>query len=262
MSRLTGLQWWVIFPLSFLAVGAVAFGSRRIFRAFLRHHSSPSVKHAIPLMPTLGALFAFLSAFVIATEWTAQAQADSVVTRMSSASARLAWAATAPGADTSTIQIALAEDLTVTSTKGWHDLQDGNDTAAIETESFRHLEQVVRASAYSPSVPTPAATELIAAVDDLGAARRELANAATRSLPMVLFVALGLSGIMLTLNAVILTIESPGRSSYVVLSVVLLVAIDLALLLVLAAPFRGSLQTSPAPIESITREIDSGFFTR
>ena len=73
---------------------------------------------------------------------------------------------------------------------------------------------------------------------------------------------MALSGIALTINAVILVLENAGRSSFVVLSVVLIVALDLALLLVLAAPFRGTLEASPAPLTVVRTEIETGFFSR
>ena len=93
-------------------------------------------------------------------------------------------------------------------------------------------------------------------------APRDLTNAAGRTLPTLLLAVLALSGIILAINSVILVVESHGRSSFVVLLVVVLVAFDLALLLVLAAPFRGTLQALPTPVESVVHEIDSGFFTR
>ena len=262
MSKITSLEWWVLFPLLLFIVATIAFAAHIVIRRFLGHHASRSVSHAAPLMPTLGALFAFLSAFVIATEWTAQSSADSTVAHIASASARLAWASTAPGADSFQIQSALSTDLSYTVTTGWKQLQTGDEVGLIENDSYRDLQKTVRDSAYSSAVSTPASNELLAAVDDLGATRRDLANAAGRTLPTLLLAVLALSGIILTINSVILVVESPGRSSFVVLSVVLLVAFDLALLLVLAAPFRGTLEASTKPIESVVHEIDSGFFTR
>ena len=262
MSHLTSLEWWFLFPICLAVVASIAIVAHVVIRKFLGHHVSRSVSHAAPLMPTLGALFAFLSAFVIATEWTAQSSADSTVAHIAAASARLSWASTAPGANTIEIQRAISADLTYTATTGWSELQNGNELSLVENQSYRNLQKVVRDSAYSPSVSTPASNEMLAAVDDLGSTRRDLANAAGRTLPTLLLIVLALSGIVLTINSVILVVESPGRSSFVVLSVVLLVAFDLALLLVLAAPLRGTLQASPRPIESVVNEIDSGFFTR
>lgn len=262
MHKLTSLDWWLLFPIALVFVTTIAITAHVVVRRFLGHHVSRSVSHAAPLMPTLGALFAFLSAFVIATEWTAQSSADSTVSAISAASARLAWASTAPGANTVEIQRALSEDLTSTATSGWKKLQSGDETGLIETGTYRHLQKVVRDSAYSPSIGTPAANEILSSVDDLGGRRRELASAADRTLPTLLLIVLALSGLILTINSVILVIESPGRSSFVVLSVVLLVAFDLALLLVLAGPFRGTLQVSPEPLERVATEINDGFFTR
>lgn len=262
MRSLTSLQWWLLFPICLAVITAIAVIAHIVIRWFLGHHASRSVLHAAPLMPTLGALFAFLSAFVIATEWTAQSTTDATVSRMATASARLAWASTAPGVDTARIQLALKTDLDTTATQGWTELTDGDETALVESASYRNLQRAVRDSAYAAQVSPVVAAELLGASDDLGAARRDLANEADRTLPTLLLVVLALSGVALTINSVILVVENPGRSSFVVLTVVLLVACDLALLLVLAAPFRGTLQASPAPLSAVRQEIDDGFFTR
>ena len=151
--------------------------------------------------------------------------------------------------------------MTLTSHPAW-------ETLSIQSESLPHLRELFASDParaekfqleaaglfldYSKNLIT---SETVACLIDL-------ANAAGRTLPTLLLIVLALSGIVLTINSVILVAENPGRSSFVVLSVVLLVAFDLALLLVLAAPLRGTLQASPKPIESVVNEIDSGFFTR
>lgn len=213
-------------------------------------------------MPTLGALFAFLSAFVIATEWGAQSQAQSVVQHVASAGSRLAWAATAPGAETDAIQQALAAELRTTASTGWSALADERTSDAVATREFRVIETLVRGSAYSTTVSGPAATELLASVDDLAAARRDLAASASRTLPVLLFAALGISGAALITNAVTLTIRSHARSSVVVGSVIVLVALDLSILLALASPFRGTFVVSPRPLQEVVQQIESGWFTR
>jgi Protein of unknown function (DUF4239) len=262
MSFLTGLYWWILFPMAFLIVGSIAILARAVSTRLLQDHASQSSHHASPLMPTLGALFAFLSAFVIAAQWTNQSSADSVVSRMSTASARLAWASTEPGASTIKIQAALANELTTTARNDWEQLETGNVVMFNESQSYRVLQQTVRESAYSSTMSAPAATELLSAVDEVGATRHELADAASRSLPTLLLLVLALSGIVLTVNAVLLTVVSHRRAAYVVTSVVILVSLDLALLLVLAAPFRGTLQTSPKPITAVVQRIQAGFYSR
>ena len=135
MTFLTGLSWWILFPLALLAVGGTAFVARLASTRFLKDHTKQSSAHASPLMPTLGALFAFLSGFVIAAQWSTQASANSVVSRMSTASARLAWASTAPGASTIKIQAALSSDLTTTTENGWGQLQTGNTQSFNESQA-------------------------------------------------------------------------------------------------------------------------------
>lgn len=260
MHTLTSLPWWLLVVLSLAFSVSVAIAFRKIVRRTQRGSGDDPVRHAGPLMPTLGALFAFLSAFVIATEWSSQSQTESLVQHVASASSRLAWASTAPGADTAAIQSSLQQELSTMVTVGWPALADRRTVDAVATEQFRSLESTVRLSAYSPSVSTPASNELLASIDELAAGRRDLAADAERSLPALLFVALGLSGVALIANAVTLTIRSDRRSTFIVGSIVVLVAIDLAILLVLAAPFRGTLTVSPAPLEHIGQELAGGWF--
>ena len=262
VRNLTSLEWWILFPLSLLIVGSIAAIAHGIIRRFLGAHTERSVIHAGPLMPTLGALFAFLSAFVIATEWTAQSTSEATVASIASASSQLAWASTAPGVDTIAIQASLMVDLEETATTGWERLQNGDETSLLDSDASRDLQRAVRASAYSPAVSPVASAELLSALDDVSEARRDLVNEAGGTLPTLLFGVLALSGLALTVNSVILVLQNPGRSSVVVLSIVVIVALDLALLLVLAAPFRGTLETSPAPLTAVRTEIASGFFTR
>ena len=262
MTFLTGLSWWILFPLALLAVGGTAFVARLASTRFLKDHTKQSSAHASPLMPTLGALFAFLSGFVIAAQWSTQASANSVVSRMSTASARLAWASTAPGASTIKIQAALSSDLTTTTENGWGQLQTGNTQSFNESQAYQELQQTVRESAYSSTVSVHAATELLAATDEVGASRHELADAASTTLPPLLIIVLALSGMALTVNSVVLAVDSHRRAAFVVTSVVILVSLNLALLIVLAAPFRGTLQTSPKALQEVVQRIETGFYSR
>jgi len=262
MTFLTGLSWWILVPMAFLLVGGIALITRIVTTQLLKDHAGQSSTNAGPLMPTLGVLFALLSSFAIAAQWTNQSSADSVVSRMSTASARLAWASTAPGASTIKIQSALANDLTATAENGWGQLQSGDNILFNESASYRELQQTVRDSVYSSTMSVPASTELLSAVDEVGASRHELTDAASRSLPTLLLIVLALSGIALTVNAVILTVASHRRAAFVVTSIVVLVSLDLALLLVLAAPFRGTVQTSPKAIQAVVVRIETGFYSR
>lgn len=246
----------------FLIVGGIAIVARVVSTRLLKDHASQSSTNASPLMPTLGVLFALLSSFAIAAQWTNQSSADSVVSRMSTSSARLAWASTAPGASTIAIQSALAADLATTADVGWDQLHSGNDNSFNESASYRELQQTVRDSAYSSTMSVPASIELLSAVDEVGVSRHELTDAASRSLPTLLLIVLALSGIALTVNAVILTVASHRRAAFVVTSIVVLVSLDLALLLVLAAPFRGTLQTSPKALQAVVLRIGTGFYSR
>ena len=260
MHSLTSLHWWALLLLTTTVAVVAAIGARLVVARTQGDAGDESVRHAGPLMPALGVLFAFLSGFVITTEWTQQSQTESVVQHVASASARLAWASTAPGVQTARIQDSLARDLTATITVDWSELKADRTRDVILTDQFRDLESAVRLSATAPGVATPAGTELLASIDELAAARRDLASSASRNLPTLLFAALAISGLALIANAATLTIRSRRRTMLVISSIVAIVAVDLTVLLVLAAPFRGTQTISPAPIEQVAAQIDAGWF--
>lgn len=80
------------------------------------------------------------SPFVICHSRTMDQSRDFIVSRMSTASARLAWASTAPGASTIKIQSALANELTTTAENGWDQLQSGDNILFNESASYRELQ--------------------------------------------------------------------------------------------------------------------------
>ena len=260
MVMLTTLPWWVLLPLSLVVVFAITMGARRALTHFFGADSGSAVTTAGPLMTGFGALFAFLSAFVIATEWSTQSTADAAVAREAAASARLAWASTAAGIDTGAVQGHLDDYLGRSIVIEWPEMADGTPIAATDNDQWRALEQTTRTQAGRAGVAAPSTSEMLSALDDVASARRERLDLASRGLPIPLFVILGLSGLALCVNAAVLTIPHSPRTSVVVATIVTVVALDLGLVLVLGGPFRGTLTSSPALLEGVQAGIQSGFF--
>ena len=150
MVMLTALPWWVLLPLSLVVVFAITLGARTALTHFFGADSGSAVTTAGPLMTGFGALFAFLSAFVIATEWSTQSTADAAVAREAAASARLAWSSTAPGIDTDAVQGQLDVYLGETIVVEWPEMADGTPIAAIDNDEWRTLEQTTRARPTRP----------------------------------------------------------------------------------------------------------------
>jgi hypothetical protein len=260
MVTLTTWPWWVLLPLSLVVVLALTFGARRVLTHFFGADSGSAVTTAGPLMTGFGALFAFLSAFVIATEWSTQTTADAAVAREAAASARLAWASTAAGVGTDAVQGQLDEYLQRTIEVEWREMGDGARISATESDPWRRLEQTTRIQAGEPAVETADSTEMLSALDDLASARRERLDLSSGALPLPLFMILGLSGLALCVNAAVLTIPHSPRTTVVAATIIVVVALDLGLVLVLGGPFRGTLAASPDLLQGVQDGLRAGFF--
>lgn len=260
MVTLTTWPWWVLLPLSLVVVLAITFGAKQLLSHLFGADSGPAVTTAGPLMTGFGALFAFLSAFVIATEWSTQTTADAAVAREAAASARLAWASTASGVGTDEVQAQLDEYLQRTIEVEWRQMGTGAPISATDSDPWRRLEQTTRIQAGEPTVETADSTEMLSALDDLASARRERLDISSQSLPLPLFMILGLSGLALCVNAAVLTIPHSPRTTVVAATIIVVVALDLGLVLVLGAPFRGTLTASSDLLQGVQDGLRAGFF--
>jgi hypothetical protein len=213
-------------------------------------------------MPALGVLFAFLSGFAITAMWTADSAADTSVGLEASAASTLAWSATSPGADTAAIQRSLNDYLEAATTDEWNALSTAEPKIDSVTGEMGALERTVRASASSPLVSSANASEMLGALNQLSAHRSERISAAVRSMPLALFLAIVLTGLAVCLNAQIISSPGDRRSAVVTSTIVLVVAIDLAVLLILSGPFLGSQRVSPAPLQAVQAQIESGSISR
>jgi hypothetical protein len=261
MVTLTALPWWVLLPLSLAVVFGLTMALRAVLGRVVGEDPQPAIGLAAPLMTAFGALFAFISAFVIATEWGTLAQADASVAAEARASARLAWASTADGIDTAAVQGSLSSYLDEAVSVEWSAMADGEAVAADTSSEWQALERTVRRQLERPDVDTAEASEVLGALDDLAAARRGRLDLAAHTLPLPLFVILGLSGLALCANAAVLTLPHAPRATVVAWSIVLVVALDLGLVLVLGGPFRGSSVTAPDHLAEVDLALRAGFFT-
>lgn len=259
---LSGLHWWILLPASLLLVGLISLGLRELLDRLVGHHRAEAARIAGPLMPALGVLFAFISGFAITTAWNAQVNAESTVTRESAAATALGWAATAPGADTPAIQRALHAYLTSTVTEEWEEISSPSPTVSPTTEELADLQRAVRASASSDDVASPDASAMLLRLDELASTRLARIDAATGSMPLPLFIAIFLTGIAVCLNALVISMDSDSRARLVSASIVVVVAVDLAVLLILSGPFVGSQRVSKAPLVAVSEQIENGEFTR
>lgn len=258
MNLLTALPWWVLVPGTLLVIATVAFLLRSAFERLLGSSRSQAASFAAPLMPALGVLFAFMSGFAITAMWGGHSAAELTVSREATASDQLAWAATARNVDTRSIQSALVIYLDSVIEDEWP--RQSQSTPSLERQSadFKNLQQTVRSSASNPSVGQADAMALINDVDDLSMQRAARLGASKSSMPLALFVALVVSGLALCLNALIVSVAGERRSRLVTYSIIVVVALDLAVLLILAGPFTGSQQVSNTPLIEVREQIITG----
>ena len=114
----------------------------------------------------------------------------------------------------------------------------------------------------TPSIGTPASSELLASVDEISTGRRSRLADASRDLPPLYIVTLIASGLALVANAGAIVSAVSRRSALLVASLTVVVALSLALLCALTGPFRGALAVSGEPIDAVIEDLRTGFFTR
>ena len=248
---------WIVLALAVAAVSRVAI---RAIVPVAEHGSVASI--AAPLMPALGATFAVLMALTLSSEAGYLRSAQDIVSTEAAAAARLAWASTSPGVDTQPIQASLTAYLRSTRAHEWHgtNATEGDDptTAAL----LGHLEQVVRTEAARPALGTATSTELLASLDALTSERRARIAAGSRTLPPLIVVTLIASGVALIINGGALVFRSSLRTSVLVVGLAVVVALSLALLFALTGPWEGPLIVSGKPLDTVVRDLQTGFFAR
>jgi hypothetical protein len=261
VDHLTSLPVGLLVVASLAITVSIAFGARVGVRGLVPADEYDRVQHiAAPLMPALGGLFGILMALTLASEAGYLKSAQDEVSAEAAAASRLAWASTSPGVDTEAIQGAMDEYLVATRTSEWHgDAAAGGDPGVAV--ALASLERVVRAEAARSEIGSPAGTELLASLDALTTSRRERVAAASRQLPLLYVLTLVTSGVALIANAGALGLQSSVRTSMLVLGLATVVGLSIALLFALSAPWRGGLLVSSEPIDSVLRDIQSGFFS-
>jgi hypothetical protein len=248
----------LLLAVCFLTAGVV----RRAGPRLLGDEAAAAGTVATALMAVFGALFAFLSAFLITNEWTAHNRAETAIANEAAAAARLGWAADAPGLDQQELLGQVDDYLRTTITDDWPAMADGALDSLPSDTRYRTLERGARSQATAGDVATPPASEVLAALDALAQGRRDRLVAAERTMPAAIFGMVLLSGLALVVNASVLTAARSKRAASLVGLLTLVVALDLALVLLISGPFRGSYVASPRPLERVVQQIDDGWFAR
>lgn len=214
------------------------------------------------LMGALGALFAFLTAFAITTEWGQHSEAENTIGMEGDACIRLAWISGSPGCDGVAIRRDLAAYLRSVLDEEWPVLARGGDGCEATHDQMSALQYGVRYTAAEPEVPASVSADLTTAADTIAVTRSNRLNAAARDLPTPLFLLAFLSGVALALNAVVLALHVDRSYSLAIAGIAAVIPLDLALLLAIAMPFGGDLQIDAHPLARVLTNLERGRYGR
>lgn len=268
MEFLTSLPAWILFAGSILFFGGFTYGVSTFLNNRLTKKDGAKFAQTAEYYNTvIGALFAFLTAFLINSAYTTVRSTNEIVAAEASAANRVAWATRGlPSADVSAVQESLATYLSALETEEWPNLgeptsrysSEADSNSALATAELNALQQKVFEVGSRPYVPALSAESLQSAVDDLGAERRARLAAANSVLPFSLFLLAVISGIVLIVNLIITSLRDGRKASLVSAGIVLVVALDIALILGLTAPFDGPFKVKVDPLVTLYREISDG----
>jgi hypothetical protein len=210
------------------------------------------------LMGALGALFAFLTAFAITTEWGQHREAENTIGMEADACVRLAWISGSPGCDGIAIRRDLAAYLRSVLDEEWPALARGGDGCEATQDCMSALQYRVRRTAADSDVPASVSADLTTAADSIAVTRSNRLNAAARDLPTPLFLLAFLSGVALALNAVVIALHVDRSYSVAIAGIATVIPLDLALLLAIAMPFGGDLEVDAHPLARVLANLAGG----
>jgi hypothetical protein len=232
-----------------------------VFDSVVDEADQPTVSAtAGQLVPAVGVLFALLTAFVITNQWNRSRSAEQVVAREADASIRLGLASQSPGVHGARLRSLLVDYLRAVLQSEWETLRHEHAGSPRTADALSRLERDVRADATAPGVATAVTTDLLAAAEGVAVARSDRLNLSGHGLPAPLFLLAFVSGVVLCLNAIAVAAGPDDWVAIVIGGLIVLIALDLALIVTISDPFRGPLRVLPTPIESILDQLEAGRF--
>ena len=208
-----------------------------------------------PLIPALGALFAFLAAFAINTEWREFREAQRAVDLEADAAGRFGLIAESPGLDHLNLRRLLAGYLDQVVTDEWPRLREGRGSQDAR-DALAALFRETRRTVTAPGVGPVTGIDLIGAVDAMVALRRDRLSVARRSIPSALLLLAFASGVVLCLDAVLVALPHERWVSIAIGGLVVITALALALVVSVSAPFRGTITVDPRPLATVLDEVN------
>lgn len=230
-------------------------------RAVVQPASRPELEAAAGrLIPAVGVLFALLTAFVITNQWNRSRTAEQIVGGEADACVRLALASQSPGIDGARARGLLVRYLRSLLHDEWDTLRHEQAGSSVTADALSRLEQEVRADATGAHVSTAITADLLAAAEGVAVARRDRLNLAGHGLPAPLFLLVFVSGVVLCLNAISLAITVDDWVVIIIGGLIVLIALDLALVVAISDPYRGPMSVTATPIERVLNDLERGRF--
>ena len=253
----------VLFFGSVLVVFAVTVGlSWFVHRVVPADRRQTTGNTAAAYMTALGSLFAILTGFLINAEYQNLRDAETLVSNEAAAATRLAYATEGlPSSDVSVVQDSLTQYLGAVDEYEWPAMSSGNAERSRAFEPLGKLQSDVFEIASRSYAPDASVEGMRTGVGDLTSFRRERIARSNEFLPVGLIALAILSGIALIANSIVVTLrsKSSGRLDLIVsFGIALIVALDLALVIGLGAPFLGPFQASGEPIGELRDEMAQG----
>lgn len=219
----------------------------------------PTGNTAAAYMTALGSLFAILTGFLINAEYQSQRDAENLISTETAAATRLAWSTEGlPSADVSLVQDSLTEYLGTLEEYEWPAMVEGNPERSRAFEPLGRVQSNVFNVASRPYATDASVEGMRSAIADMTSLRRERIASSQELLPVGLLALAVLSGFALIANAITVTLRSGRLDIFVAAGIALIVALDLALIVGLGAPFQGPFQASVEPVERLHDEMAAG----
>jgi hypothetical protein len=257
---LTSQPTWAVFLTTLVAMAAIAAVAHHLMVTRISEERRQGMARTATVYITeLGTLFAILTGFLISSEYSIYRQAQTSIAQETSAGTNLAYSTRPlPAVDVSQIQAREALYIDTIEREDWTALAKGQLPGGNTFETMRDLQgdaYRLTARAYSPASTE---WELRQSVDDLIARRKERLAIGTLTLPGLMFILSVAAGLALVINAVMVSLGEGRYAALVAATIVVIVALDLALIIALSAPFRGGFVVSRAPLESLRIELQQG----
>ena len=264
MTWLTGLPIWALLFFALLVVGVISGATYLFLHRRLGEDRERTGLAAAAYMTALGSLFAILTGFLINSEYATLRQAQSLVGREAAAASRLAWATeTLPSVDTALVQQRLGTYLSDSHSSDFKALGSEDETASQKSAGFQSLRELQSAAfliASRPYVVASTSNAIEESMADLTNVRRELLSIAGSQMPIELLLLSAIAGFALIVNALFVALRSGGNTVYVAFGIIVIVALDLALIVGISAPFRGPFVVDASPVRTMASEVQDGIY--